>query len=590
MEERLIFSVDDYGRAVARLMQADGQAVGAGFLIAPSYVMTCAHVVLQALGHEDFESPEHQKPPAEPVRLDFPLASLGSQPILARVVEWWPYSDNRDDIAVLKLETELPVGLRPIPFKSIEFDGCRGHAFKVYGFPIQPGDWNHSYEPEGPVDDGRVLLKKTNNSEIDAIESGYSGAPLWNVAKGCVVGMVATVQIEDNRKAYAIGWIKLEKILKRVSALDLHDTLQQSLATCSEVERYALERAISATLRRCHPNGGDRAWETQLIELSTDLPPRLGWEATHPLTYFAVMLAWMEDTPEHSFDRLKIWVEDRGDDFDKWLGRLTGEMKKQKVTASNDCEHLLAVVDRVEGKQHELVLTLWKVPHAKDYDPNRPSPPLVQEQSCSLEALPQIIRKTVRDQLGRVRPLIHLFLPRSLFDKGIEMLPSGQRSLLGSEYPCILRTNPSSCPHISVQFYQDDWHEKWTTFWEAGEQVALETFQEVDCQQPEDAVFAALEGIHAALLKNCAEVGEWLDMISEEWALPVALWSRDPQYQDQLEVVLSGKVKALVDDILQARTVAHRERNTETLSHHLSLVLEDPQLLPPDIQYTQEAC
>lgn len=590
MEERLTFRIEDYGRAVARLMQADGQAVGAGFLIVPGYVMTCAHVILQALKANDFAAPECRDVPKETIQLDFPLAECGSRPISARVVEWEPYSDYRDDIAILKLEAALPEGIRPIPFKPIEFDCCGVDTFEVYGFPMQSGDWNRSYQPERPVDDGRVLLKKIDNSEIDVIESGYSGAPLWNANQGCIVGMVATVQIEDVRKAYAIGWKRLEKILKKVSALHLHDTLQQSLATCSEVECYALERAIATTLQRCHPNGGDRLWQTQLIEIATDLPPQLGWGRMHPLTYFVVMLAWLEDTSSQVTDQLKVWVEAYGDDFDSCLGRLTRAMKQQKISASDVCEHLLAVVDRVEGKQHEFELTLWKVLDSSKYQSNRPLPPLVQEQPCTLESLPKTIRSVVRKQLGQVRPLIHLFLPRSLFGKGIEMLPSGRRSLLGSEYACILRTNPSSCPYVSIKFYQDDWHQKWNTFQQARDQTVSETFEEVDCEQPEDDQLDALETIHAAVLKNCEDVGEWYDMVSEEWALPVVLWSRDPQYHDQLVSMFDGSVKDLVDAILQVRATAYQARNIETLGHHLSLVLENPRLLPPEIQYTQEAC
>ena len=90
-------------QAIARVRAtAAGPVIGTVFLISPRHVMTCAHVVNEALGLPWDTSAD----PAEPVWVDFPFAQAGSGPGLsARVVEWRPPSNApASDIAVLELE------------------------------------------------------------------------------------------------------------------------------------------------------------------------------------------------------------------------------------------------------------------------------------------------------------------------------------------------------------------------------------------------------------------------------------------------------------------------------------------------------
>ncbi|MEL6382507.1 MAG: trypsin-like peptidase domain-containing protein [Cyanobacteria bacterium J06626_18] len=595
MEERLTFSVKDYGRAVARLMQGDGLAVGAGFLVAPGYVMTCAHVVLQALGvdHPEFQLEQYRVAPVETVQLDFPLATVDSVPITARVVEWLPYSDNRDDIAVLKLEGDVPIHIRPIPFATIEFETSFQDNFEVYGFPVQAGDWVKSYQPERPVDDGRLLLKKQDASEFDVIESGYSGAPMWNKNKGCVVGMVATVQIETARKAYAISRTKLENTLKKVDAYDLHDTLQRSVADCADADRTLYERAISKVFERCNPNECDRPWQEQLSSLASDRPLPNGWDIATPLTYFAVMLAWMEGTPTSAYQLLKAWVERREPDFSALLEQLTREMKQKKVTASTVCEHLMVTVERVETSDTDLQVSLWPIFDRATYSPQAPPQPLVQDHVIALSQLPEFIQRQCRNRFGKKTvPVIHLFVPRDLLGCDVEMQPIGKlKERLGSTFPFVMRTNLAV--HPVGAWYWDDWREKWQAIQAALERKTADVFDAVDCaalEAGEDALIDLMDTLaeqHAALLSNCASVEDLFELLADEKdsALPIALWSRQPELEAEVPKVLDCVMRTLKERIRQERGAAKRGRDKMLLGHHLTLVWEDPKIVPPDVQF-----
>ena len=59
--------------SIARIFGPEGRVVGAGFLVSEIRLLTCAHVILEALGisEETVESPSGR------IQLDFPLVAPG---------------------------------------------------------------------------------------------------------------------------------------------------------------------------------------------------------------------------------------------------------------------------------------------------------------------------------------------------------------------------------------------------------------------------------------------------------------------------------------------------------------------------------
>ncbi len=206
----------------------------------------------------------------------------------------------------------------------------------------------------------------------------------------------------------------------------------------------------------------------------------------------------------------------------------------------------------------------------------------------SRQELPAFVRKKIREKLRKKpTPTIHLFVPRMLFGDNFEMLPSSDLgAVLGSEYPFVVRTNLKT--HPIGCYYYDDWHEKWEQIEKAFENNTCEVAKFIDCSLPEEDLIPELEKTYAVILKNCDSVGSWFDLIAEETALPVALWSRDPQFQDQLANVCDCIFKDLPDRIHQERKTAHKSKIKPLLGDHLSLVWEDPKIVPPDMQFDPE--
>jgi hypothetical protein len=135
--------------SLVRIRTADGRVVGAGFLVEERHILTCAHVISQALGLPD--SP--LEPPPGAVSLDFPLVPPRTL-LTASVVQWCPsLSDGQGDIPGLELHDDPPAGAEVARFAPTE--DVWKHEFNVLGFPTGYDD--------GVWATGRLLGRQATN-------------------------------------------------------------------------------------------------------------------------------------------------------------------------------------------------------------------------------------------------------------------------------------------------------------------------------------------------------------------------------------------------------------------------------------------
>ncbi|QYN32487.1 trypsin-like peptidase domain-containing protein [Pseudonocardia sp. DSM 110487] len=190
-------------RVVVRVLGDDGLPVGAGFLVGPDVVATCAHVVASAVGGDAFGP----SAPRGPVRLDFPMfRGAGAEQAVAAVAdvrEWHPIGpDGSGDIALLTLREPPPSGARMPPLRRV--DRLWGHEFRVLGFPdgMADGVW-----ATGAIRGEQGLRWFQLQAAVgdQAIVEGFSGSPVWDDESGAVVGMtVASDATGSSTTAYLI--------------------------------------------------------------------------------------------------------------------------------------------------------------------------------------------------------------------------------------------------------------------------------------------------------------------------------------------------------------------------------------------------
>ncbi|WP_052888893.1 trypsin-like peptidase domain-containing protein [Thermogemmatispora carboxidivorans] len=171
--------------AIVRILVASEQTsvCGAGFLIAPRRLLTCAHVVSAAL---DCQEPEELK--RRTLLLDFPFLNA-REPLRASIVHVDPSPQH--DLAVLELRDRAPAEARPMPLKRL--GTFWDHPYRVLGFSDQSGEgvWAEG-QLKGEDRTGGVQMASDPGSE-HIIREGFSGAPIWDETEEAVVGMVKEV-------------------------------------------------------------------------------------------------------------------------------------------------------------------------------------------------------------------------------------------------------------------------------------------------------------------------------------------------------------------------------------------------------------
>jgi WD40 repeat protein len=192
---------DQLTASIVRLFTSGGAVAGAGFLVSQRHVLTCGHVVAQALGIPQ-DSPD---PPTGQVQLDFPLIQPG-QVLAARVVCWKPVragpgtlSDGLEDIATLELAADAPPGSNIV--SPITSDDLWNHSFRAFGFPAgyDNGVWAAGVLRAGEAS-GWVQVEDVKTTGY-SVAPGFSGTPVWDEQVEGVVGMVVVAERRADVKA-----------------------------------------------------------------------------------------------------------------------------------------------------------------------------------------------------------------------------------------------------------------------------------------------------------------------------------------------------------------------------------------------------
>ena len=179
--------------------------VGTGFLATKKHVVTCAHVLNEALGVNHLSETK----PDSSFILDIPY-SKGKQAVTANVVQWLPVqteeSRNSGDIAILALRDEIPADIHPVSLLNEKM--LENQSYRTFGFPAGKGYTNGTWvkgEILGQNVSGWIQME--SKSKI-LVQGGFSGAPVWKENGRGVIGMVASADVKQGI-AFAIPVSKL---------------------------------------------------------------------------------------------------------------------------------------------------------------------------------------------------------------------------------------------------------------------------------------------------------------------------------------------------------------------------------------------
>ncbi|MFI8092146.1 trypsin-like peptidase domain-containing protein [Streptomyces sp. NPDC086080] len=221
-------------------------AAGAGALLSPHYVLTCAHVVTDALGKEQTDT----GPPARSARLGVELRQgARCHRSTARPVVWVPPRRSpgsnwgEGDLAVLELDEPAVPSMPAVVWQDMT-EWLEVRAYHGGGDP-------------GTFADTRVKARDTWYYYADAdlsgasIQHGYSGGPLFmqrdlTVAVGLVTHHVMNDRLSSDRqvmrRTLTVPWQHIRDELGRAGARDVVNALSESVTDAGKVPEGAVDR------------------------------------------------------------------------------------------------------------------------------------------------------------------------------------------------------------------------------------------------------------------------------------------------------------------------------------------------------------
>ncbi|MEY9213844.1 trypsin-like peptidase domain-containing protein [Thermobifida halotolerans] len=188
-----------------RVRTFDGDTAGAGVLVSPRHVLTCAHVVCAALGRpwEEAGTPR----PAEPVALDAPRGGGAWQAAATVLDDGWFVDRSPWDAAVLLLDRPAPAA--PPTLRSRGGADRPGRAVSMVGFSADEapaGVWSHGVLIGRGGRHHEHVQFDIRSSTSARITGGFSGSGVREDPGGALVGIVCDAH-QDDRGLGVSGWM-----------------------------------------------------------------------------------------------------------------------------------------------------------------------------------------------------------------------------------------------------------------------------------------------------------------------------------------------------------------------------------------------
>jgi hypothetical protein len=206
-------------RSLVRIKtRSQREVAGTGFMISKNQILTCWHVVRSLIIGA---SKEERQASTQNIYVDFPLSSEEDRDGLLCSLD---KHDSEKDIAILTID-QIPsdVGFE----KLVILKRFWKHSFRSQGYSkiSEGGVWTRGVLT-GAVEGGRIQVEdvKVPGAPID---SGFSGAPVWNEKIHALVGMIVTASEDSVLK---IGHMIPTSIIMKVVSIQAKEVLEFDLS------------------------------------------------------------------------------------------------------------------------------------------------------------------------------------------------------------------------------------------------------------------------------------------------------------------------------------------------------------------------
>jgi hypothetical protein len=626
--------------SIVGIQGSNGGFVGCGFAVTSRHILTCAHVVNAALGRTQ-ESGTIS--PIESIKVCF--VHLGNQAILAKVVYWKPVIHDLKQLPSVNLGIEEDiVGLELLdvlvggPVKPVQIQlATENLEFKAFGYPnkiLQGASAQGLLQIHLPC--GWFELAGKCSKGFWA-EPGYSGTPVRSIQdENSVYGMmVASRKQQDDgvKIAYMIPAQGLDNAIAHLKLLEI--------LPCVATLEDPLGKVYLSAYQRCCPDdwglglahGLPETLSEILMQLNEMQPvtiPPAESQVERKLEFVARLLVSPDfGVTELEKEALRSWGTQRVTDFLSLLDRVRDISEVEAVepviadpclmieVSPNDLPYTTKAFFIADTQTYQSDdATTWQEIFCWDFEQKQERVQELEafEQDDLLEAIERKLKQRLAGYIitcrkkyrkdGRFR--IELILPLSLMNEPIERWELEIGGYAGSivpasEYPVVIRSYDRTTDEYQEEL-GDLCRERWAKLHLSQGQQAAGRLAAVAAKAKTPQLNAAYKNPLVAGIK----VSEILPVLAQPnffgaslaSGTPVAVWLRespDNSFEpgggvnsvlNELDNFLQCLVGQIGDEalIVRAQAIAVSIEPDETnfmVGHHLSLLWENPHLLPP---------
>ncbi|MDJ0903456.1 MAG: effector-associated domain EAD1-containing protein [Xenococcus sp. MO_188.B8] len=386
----------------------------------------------------------------------------------------------------------------------------------------------------------------------------------------------------------------------------------------------------------------------EIFKRINDIPQKENHE--EPIVQFVVVLLENENILNLQGKKLKEWGHKYGNNFDKILAKNCKLLENKEPISEIQPYLLVKLKlsqQSPKQPQNQYIVSSWLITDTSNYDylksnenckylKNILNKKESEKSIFTLEEVPKLLESFLSQRIQylkkyHAKPIVILFLPHKLLNDEIEKIPIQDDDDLaipiGSEYCVVFR----SVKRLDKQYsHGDNWLRKWKRIEDNAEVISSTHFTCSNCEKWEE-LFSDLEEDNAVAVKLNKIPCDDIFKIIDRTAVPITLWLRKNDFessemktiQDDFDKLLKCKINELPHQVKQLRlkafsktdkVISGKEHNIgvgahrnapvinlikktlykffkkspkqEHIGNYLALLWEDPNLRPPEINYT----
>ncbi len=441
----------------------------------------------------------------------------------------------------------------------------------------------------------RMLFYKLSvNLDNIALGENYTEI-VFKVVK-CYKSKNKLAELIDKAREENDGNPKLQEVANKINALT---SLFEILIPLENKFINQIKQAYLA----CCPDNWHEDWEEEIPGTLKEILAKLqdmpqGNASQIPIIQFVARLLENAEISELTAKNLKKLGKQNTNNFSQLLTQINNAQVSTKEQQETIPTYLIVLIKpSIQYPKKGYSVAAWFIPDGRNdkFDFRRGTGytpleiPNQEKDTFNLKEVPIVLenflKKINNDYMTdcSAPPIIVFFLPFKLLSEPVEHWKI--KSLpIGTQYQVVIR----SCGRLKDYGFRSVWIQKWQALQQQINNFDCYNIISGDCDWK--TLFLKLSKSDTLGLKLAQPPSPEIMNVLDQTATPVAIWVRkslrDINCQEQLDTLFKGGIAALPNIVREKRLEAFPIDDIEQhIGHHLSLLWEDPYLLPTHIDY-----